>query len=140
MRKQHMVLMSVTEHLSCTSKLGLDFAGKIKRVLSFPCKSLLLFSCLQCWQLAGFLAATQQYCSSEPAEIFSHCIVLRPKKKKKKERLFLGFSLILWAHLHPVVWQRGRGAGRGCLCRPLCTFLGLCCWKDAKLEEKQIGV
>ena len=79
-----MLVMSVTESWSCTSKLGLDFIGKARRVLSLPCKSLLFFFCPQCWQLAGSLAATQQYCSSEAAEMFWHS-VLRPKKK--------GFSL-----------------------------------------------
>lgn len=81
-----MLVMSVTESWSYTSKLGLDFIGKARRVLSLPRKSLLFFSCPQCWQLAGSLAATQQYCSSEAAEMFWRCIVLRPKKKK-------GFSL-----------------------------------------------
>lgn len=81
--------MSVTESWSYTSKLGLDFIGKARRVLSLPRKSLLFFSCPQCWHLAGSLAATQQYCSSEAAEMFWHCIVLRPKKKNKNK----GFSL-----------------------------------------------
>lgn len=78
-----MLVMSVTESWSYTSKLGLDFIGKARRVLSLPRKSLLFFSCPQCWHLAGSLAATQQYCSSEAAEMFWHCIVLRPKKKPK---------------------------------------------------------
>lgn len=74
------LVMSVTEGWSCTSKLGLDFIGKARRALNLRRKSILFFSCPQCWRLAGSLAATQQYCSSEAAEMFWHCIILRPNK------------------------------------------------------------
>lgn len=106
------LVLPVTESWSCISKLGLDFTGKARSVVS------LFFSCPQCWQLAGSLAAPQKYCSSEAAEVFWHLTVLRPKER--------GFP---WLQSHAVgptalllVWCGGRRAWRGCMCRPLSFF------------------
>lgn len=95
--------MSPTESWSCTSTLALDLLGRARRVLSVPCKSLLLSPCPQSWQLAGSWLLPS---SAAPLGL-QRCLTL--SSPRAKARGFPWLQSHAGAHLQP--WW-GLGAGK----------------------------